>query len=181
MKPKKCRICRVEFEPFTSLQKTCSIPCALAQVRQDKAKQFRKETRKMKERIKTKSDWLKEAQVEFNKFIRHRDKDQLCISCQKPPKKKNAGHYKSIGAFPELRFNENNCHLQCEHCNSFLSGNLANYRTHLLKKIGQRTLDFLEGHHQPQNLTIEDIKEIKQYYREQTKLLKVLDNGYIRI
>ena len=41
-----------------------------------------------------------------------------------------------------------------------------------MKKIGIDRVEALEGHHSPLKLTIEDAKEIKQYYKEQLKLLK---------
>jgi MoaA/NifB/PqqE/SkfB family radical SAM enzyme len=121
--------------------------------------------------LKSKSDWLAEAQREFNLYVRVRDAGMPCISCQKPPKKKNAGHYKSVGAYPELRFHPFNNNLQCEHCNSWKSGDPIRYRQNLIKKIGEPNVLWLEGRHEIQHLTIDDIKEIKQYYKEQTKIL----------
>jgi len=33
-------------------------------------------------------------------------------------------------------------------------------------------VEWLEGPHEPQKLSVDDIKEIKEYYKEQLKLLK---------
>ena len=98
-----------------------------------------------------------------------RDKNLLCISCQKPPKKRNAGHYRSVGACPELRFEELNCHMQCEHCNTYLSGNLIEYRKNLILKIGVEKVEFLESKHEPKKYTIDEIKEIKAKYKQKLK------------
>jgi len=75
------------------------------------------------------------AQTVFNKWIRERDKGSPCISCGSGIPTQ-AGHFYSAGHHNQLRFNEDNCHLQCVRCNMFLSGNLLNYRIGLIKKIG---------------------------------------------
>ncbi len=179
LKPKACKICGVAYIPFNSFAKACSPECAIEFVRREgkkeikkKEKEFNKETRARKKALKSKGDWLREAQAEFNKYIRGRDAGKNCISCQKPPRKKNAGHYLSRGAYPELRFEELNCHLQCEHCNTYLSANLVNYRVNLIEKIGIDKVEWLEGPHSPKKYTIDDIKAIKAEYQKKFKELK---------
>ena len=175
-KPKTCRICHEKYIPFNTIQATCLNPkCILAYQRkldEKRDKQERKRNREAKHKLKTRSDWLKEAQREFNKYIRLRDSNQNCISCGRNPKKRNAGHYRSVGACPELRFEETNCHIQCEHCNSYKSGNIVEYRSHLIEKIGLERVEWLEGKHEPKKYTIDDIKEIKQIYRNKCKELE---------
>lgn len=183
LKQKRCRQCKELFTPWNSLHVCCVGRCAIAYTkhkqethitREIKASEKikRAEIRKRKEKLKSRSDWLRDAQTVFNKFIRLRDEHiGLCISCQKPPKKKNAGHYKSRGAFPELRFNEDNCHLQCEHCNTYLSGNQINYRINLINKIGIERVDKLEGDNCAKKYNIEQIKEIKRIYSQKCKEL----------
>lgn len=83
------------------------------------------------------------AQTVFNKFIRERDKDLPCISCQKG-RVENAGHYLSQGHYSIFRFNELNTNGQCIRCNKWLSGNLIHYRTHLIEKIGEAEVIKLE-------------------------------------
>lgn len=173
MKKKKCKACKEPFQPFNSLQKACSPSCAIDLVNQDKRKKFDKQTREMKERIKTRSQWLKEAQTAFNAYVRERDKDEPCISCQRHHTGQyHAGHYRSVGSAPELRFNELNNNKQCSPCNNHLSGNLIPYRVNLIDKIGIDAMNWLEGPHEAQKWSIEDIKEIKQYYKDKIKELK---------
>lgn len=112
------------------------------------------------------------AQKLFNKFIRIRDEGQLCISCQRPPKKKNAGHYLSRGARRDLRFNEGNCHLQCEHCNSFKSGNQAIYRVNLIAKIGLSAVEQLERYSVKKDYSIDELKTIQKWYKRKIKRLQ---------
>lgn len=183
LKDKKCSECPVMLSEFrNSIQTTCSLQCALnrvTRIRERKAtasinKQRKAEKRLImarKQALKTKSDYEKEAQRDCNGYIRQRDKADNCISCGRIPKKRNAGHFKSVGAYPELRFHPFNINLQCEHCNSWKSGNVGEYRINLIKKIGLSNVEWLEGPHEVQNRTVDDLIEIRQYYKEQVKLL----------
>ena len=169
IKDKKCRQCKEYFQPSSSTQIVCNWSCARDYAREKEQKKFNAETRKMKEKIKTLTEHLNDAQGEFNKFIRLRDEGNLCISCQNPPKKKNAGHYRTTAAASQLRFNEDNCNLQCEHCNTHKSGNVTEYRINLVKKIGQWKVEELERNNQLADWTIEKAIEIKKQYREKCK------------
>lgn len=171
---KRCRVCKKKFEPFNSLQVVCSPQCGLEYFRTRAGSNFvkkekRKQTKKDKEKLKTLGDYKEETQTACNTYIRTRDEGNNCISCGRPPKKKNAGHYRSVGAAPELRYHPMNIHLQCEHCNSWKSGNQIKYRINLIQKIGVENVEWLEGPHKAQHLTKDDLIEIKEYYREQTK------------
>jgi hypothetical protein len=116
---------------------------------------------------------LKLAQANFNKYIRLRDVDNPCISCQRHHKGKlNAGHYRTVKAMPELRFNELNVHGQCEPCNSYLSGNITEYRINLVKKIGADKVEWLEAHHEHKKLTVDQIIEIKKLYAQKARDLE---------
>lgn len=181
IKTKRCKICREPFIPRNTIQPTCfKFDCQLAYGIQaaDKAKQRaekiqRIELRERKESIKTRSQWIKETQIEFNKYIRGRDRRDACISCQRTHLGQyHAGHYRTVGSAPELRFNELNCHKQCSACNNYLSGNIINYRINLIKKIGLEQVEWLEGKHKPQKLTIDDIKAIKRKYQLAVKSLE---------
>lgn len=179
-KPKKCQICRTEFMPFNSTAKVCSGKCGLAYHKREQQrmvakerKAFNAETRKRKARLKTRSDWMRETQTAFNAFIRARDHGKPCISCGRNNDVKwNAGHYLSVGAHPELRFSEFNVHKQCEHCNSYLSGNLKGYREGLLQRIGTELVEWLEGPHEALKPTVDELKFLKAHYREQLKQLR---------
>lgn len=108
-----------------------------------------------------------------NAYIRERDAGQPCISCGKNSgAKMNAGHYLTAGGHPELRFEEDNIHLQCEWCNSYLSGNIARYRINLIKKIGLERVEWLEGPHEPANRTIDDLIETRDRFKLKLKSLQ---------
>lgn len=181
-KPRGCRVCKQLFQATKPLQTVCSVECAFEQAKFKRAKdervaqsEARKTLRLDRERLKTKADHAKEAQAAFNQFIRERDKDQPCISCGRHHQGQyHAGHYRTVGSHPELRFEELNVHKQCSVCNNHKSGNIVDYRINLQKKIGAYSLEWLEGPHDPKHYTIEDLKKIKATYKQ---LLKGLTNG----
>lgn len=183
IKQKKCVSCLKLFIPFQSMQKACSPACALKYAREQARKREEKEhyrqTKRLKESLKTKPELTKEAQTEFNKYIRLRDHDKPCISCEKVPSINvltggiwDCGHYLSIGAAPELRFNELNAHKQCKQCNRDLSGNPIKYRINLIKKIGIEKVEYLEGPHSMPNWTHNELRSIKIKYRTKYNELK---------
>jgi hypothetical protein len=174
VKMKKCRVCKEPFMPRTTIQPCCyKYECQVtyatayalkAETRRKSAE--RKKTREAKERIKTRSERLKEAQQWFNKYIRLRDMEAPCISCGRfHSGQYHAGHYRTVGANPELRFNELNVHKQCSACNNHLSGNIVQYRMALVRKIGLDAVAMLEGKHEAKHYTNEEIDEIKAKYK----------------
>jgi hypothetical protein len=187
-KPKRCRICREQFSPFSTLSKVCSPRCAINLVEKEKAKEVRKAERAQKQQTlqwrrenMTKGELTAAAQKAFNRFIRLRDHAQPCISCGKHEAGGgwDAGHYKTVGAFPELRFEEANVHKQCKHCNKWLGGNYANYRLLLPGRIGQDKFDWLEGPHELKTYSRQDLRDIADHYRKAAnQLQKIIDTTW---
>ena len=172
IKQKKCSMCKEKYTPARTTQKVCSMRCAIALQDAEKVKKFNQETKERREKLKSKAQWLKQAQAAFNKFIRLRDAGQPCISCGRDTGcKVNAGHYRSVGARPELRFTELNVHLQCEHCNMWKSGNIMDYRIRLIDKIGLDKVEWLEGKHEPLKLSIDDVRDIIVKYKSKCREL----------
>lgn len=167
----KCKNCKEQFEPIKFLQKYCFKPeCVKVWVETENAKQWTKKKSQMKADLTTLSDYLKLTQQVVNKYIRLRDEGLNCISCDLPPKKKNAGHYYSQGGHSAVRFDEDNIHLQCEHCNTFLSGNLLNYQIGIEKRIGGEKLMQLQAKaHDVKKWTKEELKEIIEIYKKKIK------------
>lgn len=136
------------------------------------AKVERAETRKRKEAIKTIPQLLKEAQVEFNRFIRHRDRHQPCISCGRVPPDltalhagRDAGHYRSVGSASHLRFHEDNVHAQCVRCNQWGAGRAVDYRISLCQRIGVPRVETLESNNTPCKWTRDQLRAIRDKYR----------------
>lgn len=189
-KPKKCKVCRQLFSPRSRLQNVCSPPCAIEKVNQDKAKKERKETARRKVETRTRREWLKLARQAFNAYIRERDKGQPCICCGRYVIEGryggswDAGHYLSVGAYPELRFTEDNCHKQAKSCNAGSGKYTAkrktvsqSYRENLIKKIGLERVEQLESHHPPQKWTIDELRGIITEYKSKLKNLTAYKNG----
>jgi hypothetical protein len=176
---KSCRVCKSGFEERTTRQRVCSMPCAVAETKAKREKAYKRETRVLRAQIKPRSQWIKETQAAFNRFVRTRDAGQPCISCGGNTKANtDAGHYRPTSAQPALRFNELNCHLQCRKCNSFLGGNLTGYRIGLIAKIGVELVEWLEQDHPPAKFAIDDLKFLKAYYTEQkNRILKEQAKG----
>lgn len=174
MKPKKCRVCKSEFTPmYATTQSVCSIKCAVVITEVKKSKEWKKKKKILKDELTTVQDLMKLAQQVFNKYIRLRDAGKNCISCGQKPKKENAGHFYSAGTHTSVRFDERNVHLQCEHCNSYLSGNLLMYRDNLLVKLGYEEFERLTVDAMlTRKYTREELKEIINTYKLKIKSFK---------
>jgi len=182
LKSKKCRVedCRKPFTPWNSTQVVCSPKCALELLSQRKQEKFRKETHQRKKDFlaKDRPHQIKLAQKAFNAYIRFRDKDKPCISCgtTNPNLNYDCGHYLTIGAHPEHRFNPDNAHRQCHYnCNINRSGNVAAYRLGLLDRIGEDRLNALESKTENKKMALEAIKSITRVYKTKLNKLKSLD------
>lgn len=174
--------CDVKFTPKIG-QKVCCWQCGLAiadqPANQKKARMAieqreRREIKVRKQKVKRRSEYMQEAQDAFNAWIRQRDAGQPCISCGTTADVQYcAGHYRTVGACPELRFEPLNVHRQCnKNCNLEKSGNIVEYRIRLVKKIGAEAVAWLEGPHEPKKYTIEDLQQIKAHYRALLRDLK---------
>jgi hypothetical protein len=174
-KTRKCKYCRSVFSPITTLQKNCFDPnCVTEWINEVKQKNWQKKKAKLKADLMTVQDYIKLAQQVFNKYIRLRDAGNVCISCQKKPLKENAGHFYNANNHWSVRFDERNVHLQCEHCNTFLSGNLIYYRENLLKKIGIEEFENLSAEAmKTRKFTIEELKEIISTYKKKCKEIEL--------
>lgn len=181
-KPKKCRVttCGASFVPLRLGQAVCSLACALIdgprhapKARKALADIERKDIKVRKEKLKSRADHLKDTQQAFNAWIRARDAGQACISCGRHHEGQyHAGHYRTVGANPELRFEPLNAWKQCAPCNNHLSGNLINYRISLLQRIGEEKVAWLEGPHEAKRYTVDELKAMTAEYRAKTRELK---------
>ena len=180
---KRCPSCRVMFTPARDSQAVCGeIECAIAYGQSEKGRATtrkaladveRREIKVRKEKLKSRADHLKDTQIAFNAWVRERDAELPCISCGRHHQGKyDAGHYRTVGSNPALRFEPLNCHRQCSPCNTQLSGNIVNYRIALVKRIGAEQVDWLEGPHEPKKYTVEELKAMAADYRAKTRELK---------
>ncbi len=199
---RRCRYsqCRAPFEPrFRTTEVACSDEHAVLyakeqpQKRRDlvSAKVANAERRERKAALKTRQDWLREAQAVFNSMIRERDYFKPCISCQRGVSTVvhggvwDAGHFRTVGACPELRFEPLNCHKQCKDCNSNTrrGGRYVmpiertisirdRYRVNLIERIGLRQVEWLESYHEPLKPTAEWLQTKIREWRLETRTMR---------
>ena len=173
-KAKTCEVCERVFVPDRMGQLVCRPACAMARVRQAK-KAERASIKARKEALKTIPDLIKEAQREFNAYIRARDADQLCICCGNPLGTGevggafDCGHYRSTGSASHLRFDERNAHAQRKVCNRWGAGRAVDYRIGLVARIGLEAVEALESDNTPHKWTRDELIAIKHEYRAKLK------------
>jgi hypothetical protein len=143
------------------------------QGKRDSEKQERKVDRERKTAMKTRSDWLKEAQAAVNAYVRARDADLPCISCGRHHEGQyHAGHYLARGSHPHLALVEANLAKQCAPCNTHLSGNQLKFRAGLIARIGLAAVEALEADTTPRKHSVDELREIRDTYRAKLRALK---------
>lgn len=156
------------------------------------AKEDRAETKRRKERLKTRADVLKEAKVAVQAYRRLEElsKGRGCMSCGRSREEVEAGewrpggywdggHFKSKGAFPELALEPLNIWLQCKSCNAG-SGKYARkgytvnseFERNLALAEGQDLVDWLNGPHEPKHYDMSQLAEMRDGFKAKVKQLK---------
>lgn len=165
----KCRSCGYEFKPkyrngvlISRLCFDCLSKKAVAKVRKQKKDAWNKEKKEIKDKLKSHSDYYNDLQKEINSLVRAIDFGNKCISSGSKNGKINAGHYYSVGSNNTLRFNLHNIFIQSEHSNTYLHGDIHNYRIGLKNTFGDDYLNFIESLpiiHKEIKLTVDEIKD----------------------
>ncbi len=180
---KRCPECRVMFTPSRSSQAVCGeIECAIAHGKSEKGRAIagkalaevgRRDIKVRKEKLKSRADHARDTQQAFNEWVRLRDADLPCVSCGRHHDGQyHAGHYRTVAANPEIRFEPLNVHKQCAPCNNHKSGDIVNYRIELVKRIGTEAVEWLEGPHEAKKYTVDELKAMTADYRAKTRELK---------
>ena len=177
---RKCAVksCRAPFEPRSMTHKCCGPACAADFAASERVRKERSERQEGLRKLKRKADYVADAQRAFNAAIRERDRQagHACISSGKrldwSGNNVDAGHYRSVGSAPHLRFNEDNVHAQSKQENRYASGNAVDYRIGLIARIGIARVDALESNQAPRHYTIDDLIAITTHYRAKLRVLK---------
>lgn len=182
---KKCKCCKTPFTPTRPMQNWCSVDCAVKLGEQAIAKKKtkeqaadRKETREKLDAMRTRSQHIKECQILVNKYVRLRDirKGLGCVSCGASYRDGygglfDAGHLRSTGSAPQLRFMTTQISLQCVKCNRYGGGRAFEFRAEMIKRMGQEWMDQLESMNGTANFTIEYLTRLKAIMRRKIKRL----------
>jgi hypothetical protein len=179
---RRCKQCRSEIAPaakcndFIGKKGFCGIDCAsawgasVAITKREKA--YRLETQAKRERLKTRSDHAREAQEAVNAYVRLRDALKPCISCQRyHTGQYHAGHYRTVKAAPQHRFNVLQIRKQCSVCNSHLSGNITEYRINLVRLIGAERVERIEYDNNPRRYEVDYLKRLRSVFKKRVKHL----------
>jgi hypothetical protein len=181
IKTKPCKVCKEIFQPVRKIQPVCfNFDCMVAYANKSaekaalaREKKAKRETKEKLAKIKTRQEHLRDAQQFFNQYIRVRDQHLPCISCGRFHQGQyHAGHFRSVGSAPHLRFDEQNVHKQCSACNNYLSGNILQYRAELIRRMGIEIVQRIENDNTAKHYTIVEIQAIKAKYKQMTKELK---------
>jgi hypothetical protein len=133
------------------MQKVCSPRCArrLGEVKKAKEKQA---LRARKKALETIPDLIKVAQAAVNRYCRLRDihAGRSCISCGATHRTAfggafDAGHWRSVGSAPHLRFYTKQIRLQCVRCNRHLAGNAVEFRKGMVSLFGVQEVERIES------------------------------------
>ena len=177
-KPARCPHCKRKMDPGQRIHPACIDDYAQAQAAKSARAQAKRVlmaakvdkalTRQKRESLKSMGQLTAEAQTAFNQYIRARDYGKPCISSGVAMDWNgngvDAGHYRSRGSAPHLRFDERNVHAQSKHDNRYLSGNVTGYRIGLIERIGLEAVEALERDQTLRKYSREMLKEIKANY-----------------
>ena len=170
---KTCKACKGRFAPSRPMQVACGPQCAIAYAQTTRQKKERQqatqERAEARKKLKTRADYVREAQAAVNRYVRLRDRDKGCVSCDRPATwngQWHASHFRSVGAASSVRFNLWNIHKACSVCNHHLSGNLSEYRPRLVVLIGQDRVDWLDSQNQVVRYEIEYLERLKRVFNK---------------
>jgi hypothetical protein len=174
--------------PTRAIQPTCSYDCSVTYAMASVEKKKRLETLKTKRETKEKLEaikplrkWESEAQQWVNKYVRLRDRNLGCITCDKPAHwhgQWHASHYRTTKAASAVRFNLWNIHKSCSICNNFLSGNLGEYEGRIREKIGNEKVDWVKAQNHTIRYSVEYLKRLKGVFKKKcARLEKRLNNN----
>jgi hypothetical protein len=185
------------FQPVRPLMIVCSPLCAskyaeakgkkkeerekLIQEIDDKLWKIRK--KEIKEEIKPKKEYEKILEGEINTIVRLIDRGHPCISSGADKYIVNAGHLRSVKAFPELRYNLMNIFAQRVHDNQYIGGNPIEYREGLKKTFGYEIYEEIEclpAKFKYLDLTIPELKEKIKLARKIVRELKKETEGEVK-
>ena len=192
---RKCKVCNQWFHPTYSNVVWCcpehgatyalelrardkaKAEARLVKAKKEKEKSDRQHIRDRHDALKTKSQWQKEAQNAFNRYVRLRDAGKPCISCGRMPQQKlggtmDCGHYRTRGAAAHLAFNLHNTAAQCVYCNRDRAGAQKAFEQGLIERIGKDAVDLLNNNNEIRKFDIPYLKRIKSTFTRKARSLE---------
>ena len=185
--PTRCKHCRIKF---TADEKACAqrihadcvdpwLSKQLAKQAAAREKKERAEFRERKERAKPRSKWLAEAQAVVNRYVRllALSRGEGCYTCGATPAQKfggtyDAGHFRSVGSAPHLRYWVPQIKLQCIPCNRHKGGMALAFRQALVRDHGQEWVERLEAMHHTAKFDIPYLIRLKAVFSKKNRRLE---------
>lgn len=187
----KCKYHKFKFTPKYPFQKFClsDDECikafnefVKAEKEKQRAKQWQKEKKVIKESLKTKSSYKDDLQYEINQIIKYIDKNVNCISSGRPLKEsRNSGHIYAVGGNDTLRFNLDNIYNQSISDNKDKGGKPLEALEGIKEMYGINQYNLvlgLKAKYKYLGLSIEDLKEKIKIARQIVKELQKADLTY---
>lgn len=185
---RRCTTCRkkvsTEKAIIGALKAFCSYECLSIYTKSERGQkavqsEYKKDRQARREKLKTRSDRVKEAQAAFNRYVRIRDSKRGCISCGSMPEQKlggtmDCGHYRSRGSAPHLKFDLRNTAGQCVKCNRYLSGAVTDFRIGLIKRWNAERIESLEANNCSRKFSEDYLKRIKSIFSRRANLYQRL-------
>lgn len=180
-RPRKCAWCSEQYTPSQMGQRVCSVACSIAYNRAQAAREAHRAPRKpgAGKAPTDRRTALKRCQLAFNAYIRARDQHLPCITCgtRNPggdPRGGvwDCGHWLTVGAHPEKRFNPDNAARQCVSCNRHRSGAQKAFREALVKRIGLARVEAVEAPEPPAKWTVDDLNAMAADFRRMVREMR---------
>jgi len=188
-KPNRCKHCKVRFpaeEGYKRLHDECVEPWwkAFSQKQAKKAMAARrasegKATRERKDALKPRAKWLAECQAIVNRYVRVKAlaRGDGCYTCSATPEQKfggtyDAGHFRSVGSAPHLRYWMPQIKLQCIPCNRHKGGMALAFRAALVREHGQEWVEQLEARHEVAKFDIPYLTRLKRVLGKRLRRLE---------
>lgn len=178
---RKCKQCCEWFQPRSSFARACSPECAIAEARDQRERHERKWRQQRKQELKPLTKLCSETQVHVNRYVRLRDQDKGCISCDSP-NISDAGHFISVGSkyrTSRIRFDVRQINGQCGHCNRYKGGgNQLGYIEGIKARYGEQRLQLIQDLRRMADqgalppLTKDEVREIGAEYRRKARELE---------
>ena len=195
-----CKFCKVKFDQKIFNYRYCEstpeckeagteaknilIKKAMDKVKASKDKKAKTETKALREKLKTLSDWKNDLQKEINLIVRLIDFKHPCISSGRPlGKSYDAGHFLGRQAYPEVRYHLMNIYAQSVEQNQHKSGNVIGFMEGLEQVFGKVHLESVMAlkSYPALRITIEEIKEKISIARSIVKWLKLQEREFTTI
>ena len=190
----RCPFCKSKLETGQRIHTECIDGYAEAQAARAEraeakkaraaAKVERASIKARKEAIKPRAKWLAECQAIVNRYVRllALSRGEGCYTCGATPEQKfggtyDAGHFRSVGSAPHLRYWIPQIKLQCIPCNRHKGGMALAFRERLVRDHGDEWVNRLEA---MQHIAKFDVGYLKRFKAVMGKKLRRMENRHAK-